>query len=77
VQHLEGIIEELAAGMEVLPHGGVVVRPGSRRNSEGEPAAGKLVDARRALGQQHRRVDGCQQDVGHQLDPARRTSSRS
>ena len=45
MQHLEGIIEELAAGMEVLPHGGVVVRPGSRRNSEGEPAAGKLVDA--------------------------------
>jgi len=48
----------------------VLVGSPTHTEAERQPAAGELVDARRRLRQQQRRVDRGQQDVGHQADPA-------
>jgi len=47
-----------------------VVGSPTHTEAERQPTAGELVDARRRLRQQQRRVDRGQQDVGHQADPA-------
>jgi hypothetical protein len=75
VQQVQGGVELPAAGVHVAAHGGVVVRAAADREAEGEPPAGQLVQACRGLGQQHRRVDRGEQDVGRQADPAGRAGS--